>query len=77
MLKVVEFPTSGLVSVADGLRNLAAEIESGDHGDAHNLVWVVDCGDGVVGVGLLGKSASPGAEAYYMLGLAQRKLEAV
>lgn len=77
-LKVLEFPSlPGCTDVAAALRTLADAIERGDKGDAYNLAWALDCGDGLIEIGLMGKSAEPAMKAYYLLGLAQRKLEDV
>jgi len=74
-VKVVQFPASGVEDVPTSLRNLADSIESGNFGDAHNLAWVIDCGDGRVECGLAGKSPSSGAEAHLLFAIAQRKIE--
>lgn len=76
-LKVVEAEFGNLDSLPDGLRALADWIEKGEYGDAYNLAWVIDCGDGRIEAGLLGQSPSPGTVAYYLYGLAQRKLECI
>ena len=76
-MKIVKLPTTDLTDIAAGLRNLATQIENGDFNDAHNLAWVIDCGDGVVEVGLLGQSPSPGPLAHYLYCLGQRRLENV
>lgn len=75
-LKVLEFPSSpGCTDVAAALRRLADGIEAGEYGDAHNLAWSLDCGDGRIEIGLQGKAPEPGVTAYYLFGIAQRKLE--
>ena len=74
-MKLITFPKNTLANIPAGLRKLAEEIEDGEFNDAHNLAWVIDCGDGVINVGMLGESPSPGAEAYYLYGLAKRVLE--
>jgi hypothetical protein len=61
--------------VPEGLRRLAARIEGGHYGDAHNLVWVIDHGDSIISAGLLGASAEPGPTGYYLLGRGMRHLE--
>jgi hypothetical protein len=76
-LKIVEFPVGTAESVPDSLRTLADSIEKGNFGTGHNVAWVVDCGGGRVEVGLSGKAASRGAEAYLLLGMGQRRLEQV
>lgn len=75
-LNVLSFPNlPGCKDVAGALRELADAIERGDKGDAYNLAWSLDCGDSRIEIGLMGKSAEPAMKAYYLLGLAQRKLE--
>jgi len=74
-LNVVKFPEDDANNVVAGLRNLADNIEAGQFGDAHNLAWVIDKGDGAISVGLLGRSGSPGAEAHLLLALGLRNLE--
>ena len=74
-MKVVTLPVSNLNDIPVGLRKLADDIESGKHGDAHNLVWVIDEGDGIVSVGMLGQCISAGAEAHLLMAKAQRRLE--
>lgn len=77
-LKVLQFPAlPGCQDVSAALRELADEIDKGTKNDAHNLAWVLDCGDGVIEVGLMGKAPEPALTAYYLLGLAQRKLEQI
>lgn len=75
-LNVVKFPEYyAALNIPDSLRVLADEIEDGTHGDAFTLLWVIDCGDGRVDMGLMGKAGEPGTTAYFLAGLAQRKIE--
>lgn len=77
-VKLLEFPNlPGCQDVAAELRELADEIDKGTKGDAHNLAWALDCGNGVIQVGLMGKAPQPALTAYYLLGVAQRKLEQI
>lgn len=76
-MNVVELPPSGVVSVPQGLRNLADSIEAGDFNDAHMLAYVIDCGGGLIEVGLLGRAVEPALMAHYLLACGQRKLESV
>lgn len=77
-LKVLQFPDlPGCQDVSSALRKLADEIDRGAKGDAHNLAWVLDCGDGECQIGLMGKAPEPAMTAYYLMGLAQRKLEQI
>ena len=39
------------------------------------MTWVIDCGDSRIEVGLLGSAAEAAPTAYFLLGLAQRRLE--
>jgi len=75
-LKLIEFPSlPGAQDVAASLRVLADAIERGAYGDAHNLAWVIDCGDGRIEVGMAGQAPEPGATAYLLFGLAKRRIE--
>lgn len=44
-LKIVELHSPAANDIPEALRLLANEIEKGEFGDAHNLAWVVDCGN--------------------------------
>lgn len=74
-MKLIELPAHNVGDVAGGLRRLADNIEQGRYGSAHNVAWVIDQGGGAVSVGMLGRSAEPGAECHLLLAIAQRKLE--
>lgn len=74
---LLKLPVSNLKSVPDALRDLADSIEAGRYDDAHSLAWVIDCGDGKIAVGLLGKSVVPAPEAHYLLALGMRRLESI
>lgn len=74
-LKVVPIPTSDISDVARGLRSLADAVERGDYQDAHNLAWVIDGGNGRIDIGMLGRAPEPAATAYFLYGLAKRRLE--
>ena len=74
-LKVVQLDAGDLSDVSAGLRRLADAIDAGEYKDARNLAWVIDCGDGDIRIGLLGRTPSAGTVAYYLYG--QRKLEQV
>ena len=75
MLKLVHLPECNIQDIPRGLRAIADEIEDGKYSDAHNLAWVIDCGDGRLEIGMLGAAPEPGVTAYYLYGLAMRKLE--
>lgn len=73
--KLLAFPERNIQDIPRGLRELADTIEKGEYGDAHNLVWAIDCGGGRLELGMLGKAPEPGITAYYLCGLAMRRLE--
>ncbi len=74
-LRVIEFPDRDIRDVSSALRVLADAIEKGEYGDAHNLAWVIDCGEGRIEAGLLGPAAEVAPTAYFLFGLAQRRIE--
>lgn len=74
-MKVVAFPDISVGDVPRMVRAIADSIEEGKYGDAHNLAWVIDCGNGRIEIGLCGASPEAGATAYLLLGLAKRKIE--
>jgi len=76
-LNVVNFPEKNLQDVPARLRSLAEAIERGEFNDCHSLAYVIDGGDNRIHIGLLGHGVEPGVTAYYLYGLAQRKLEAL
>lgn len=73
-LKVVELPQHSVADVASHLRVIAEKIERGEFGQAHNLVWVIDTGDGKIEIGLLGQAGEPAAVTHLLLALGQKKL---
>lgn len=74
-LSVMTLQVIDIRDVPRGLRAIADAIEAGKYGAAHNLAWAIDCGDDRVECGLLGASATAGAEAHLLFAIAQRKLE--
>jgi hypothetical protein len=76
-MNVVELPVASIGDISGGLRRLADDIDRGLYGDPYSVLWVIDCGGGRLEVGQLGLMQSPGAESYFLLGLAMRKLESV
>lgn len=75
-LKVLQFPEHyAALDIPASLRVLADEIEAGEHGASHTLLWVIDAGDGRINLGLMGRAAEAGVTAYFLAGLAQRKIE--
>lgn len=74
-LNIIELPDRDLTDVPRALRALADGIERGDYGDAHNVAWVVDCGDSRIEIGMAGAAPEPGATAHLLFGIAMRKLE--
>ena len=75
LAKVVNFPDHSVSDIPKMLRRIAEQIESGEFNDAHNLAWVIDCGNSQIEVGLCGAAAESGVTAYYLFGQAMRKLE--
>lgn len=74
-MKLLKFEAAECNNVVTGLRNLANAIEKGSFGDVQSLAWVIDSGlDSEVEVGLLGKTASYGPEAYLLLALGQNEI---
>lgn len=73
-LNVVELPQPNVGDLAAGLRRLADQIERGERGKAHNVVWVIDEGGGKVAVGLLGKAGEPGAVGCFLLSLGLKQI---
>lgn len=76
-LNVVQFPEHfAALDVPESLRVLADEIEAGEHGACHTLLWVIDAGNGQINMGLMGKAAEAGITAHFLAAVAQRKIEA-
>lgn len=73
-LQVVQFPRPSLADIPQKLRDLAAAIEAGDHGEAAVSVVVLQGSEGVEIFGF--GSEADGTVAHYLLAVAQRKLEA-
>lgn len=72
--ELVEFPGNTVANVPEMLRNLADSIENNELGTVQQLAYVIDTGCGVMDVGLLGKSVSPGPEAYLLFACAQKHI---
>ena len=73
--QLLDFPlNSSMLDIPSALRELADQIERGEHGDAFSLMWVIDTGNSQMSLGLMGKSPQPGLLAYYMAGAVQKKL---
>lgn len=72
--EVVQIPCTTVQDIPGMLRNLADDIESGELGNVSQVVYVLDAGEGAVDVGLLGMSASMGAEAYLLLACGQKHI---
>jgi hypothetical protein len=74
-LKVIPFPEMPAIqNIPQALRKLAESIEAGEFADAHNLAWVIDCGNSRIECGLMGDSLSPGIEGHFLFVLAQQKI---
>jgi hypothetical protein len=75
-LKVVQFPGADVRDVAAQLRALADAVEKGEMGDAHNIAWVMDCGDSRLEFGMMGQSESFGANFVLLLNMALHRFMA-
>ena len=64
---VVPFPAQNQNDIPNALRRLADGIEAGNYGDAHNIAFVIDCGDSAVRVGLYGATPVAGSTAHFLL----------
>lgn len=74
-LNVVRFPEHfAALDIPESLRALADEIEAGEHGAAHNLLWVIDAGDGQIDLGLMGKAGEAGITAHFLAAAAQKRI---
>lgn len=74
-LKIVTIESPGILDIPEALRNLAKQIENGDLDAAYNLAWVIDCGEGHIEAGIMGKVANVSSDAYLLFALAQRYIE--
>ena len=72
--EVVQIPCTTMHDIPGMLRKLADDLESGELGNVSQVVYVLDAVDGVVDVGLLGTTASAGAEAYLLLAAGQKHI---
>ena len=75
-LKVIDFPGADVRDASAQLRALADQIDRGEYGDAHNVAWVMDCGDSRIEFGMMGQSESFGANFVLLLNLALHKIMA-
>ena len=74
-LNVVPFPEHyAALDIPESLRVLAEQIESGEHGAAHTLLWVIDAGDGHIDLGLMGKAGEAGIAAHFLAAAAQKRI---
>ncbi len=73
---LLKFPDRDIRDVGRALRALADWIDGGECGEAHNVAWVIDCGDGRIDLGMAGAAAEPGITCHYLLALGMRRLEA-
>ena len=74
-MNIVKFSGTHAADIPTQLRELADRVEARAFGYVHNVAYVLDRGDKEVDIGLMGAADSPGAEAYYLLGLGMRTLE--
>ena len=76
-LNIVSFPDRNVSDIPRMLRAVADGIEGGIYGEVHNVVWVMDKGDGHIELGLCGQAAEAGPVAHFLLALGMKKLESV
>jgi len=72
---LLSLPERDVTDVPAMLRNLADKVEAGEFGDAHNVAWVIDCGNARIEVGLLGQCGELAPTLHYLLALGIRKVE--
>ena len=75
LAEIINFPAKSIGDVPRALRQLADEIDAGKFDDAHNLAWVIDCGNSRIEVGLCGCAPEGGITAHYLFARGMRKLE--
>jgi hypothetical protein len=73
--QLIEFPAADVRDIERGLHQLLDDIGAGKYDAAHNVVWVIDFGNGRIETGMLGASSEPGPVAHLLLAMAMRKLE--
>ena len=73
--ELVKFPERDIGDVPRMLRSIANGIENGEYGDAYNLAWIVDCGNGKIAVGLCGTAEEPALTGHFLMSLGMRELE--
>lgn len=74
-LKVVSFPEHyAALDIPASLRQLADQIEAGEHGACHNLLWIIDSGNGEIDIGLMGKTGEAAPTAFLLAAAAQKRI---
>lgn len=71
---LMQFPDRDIRDIPRALRALADKVEGGEFGDAHNLAWVIDCGNGQIETGLAGDAPQAGITAHFLWAMAMRKI---
>lgn len=76
-MEAVKLPTGNVGDLVGGLRRLADEIESGEHGEVFVLAWVMPSQKeaAMVEAGLLGQTADPVAMAHLLFSHGMRSME--
>ena len=72
--QIVEFPRTSLADIPSVLRNMAANIETGDYGALSRCVVVIQAENGEIGIHGLGAGVTP-SDAHLLLAKGQRSLE--
>ena len=75
LAEVKKLPVENIADIPASLRTLADQIEAGNFDDAHNLGWVIDCGNARIEIGMAGAASAPGAEAHLLFSIAARMVE--
>lgn len=74
-LQLIQFPEHfAALDIPAALRILADNIEAGEHGEAHTLLWIIDAGDGQIDLGLMGKAGEAGLTAHFLAAAAQKRI---
>lgn len=74
-LQLIQFPEHfAALDIPAALRILADNIEAGEHGEAHTLLWIIDAGDGQINLGLMGKAGEAGLTAHFLASAAQKRI---
>jgi hypothetical protein len=71
-MHVVKFPQIPISDLAEQLRKLADEVESGDY---VAVAWVTQTSDGEIDLGLIGSTPAPAEKAHLMFAQAMNRIQ--